>query len=251
MSDLLCPLEHHHQPERPRRVRDGSWICYGHEKRLRIDLATLPHIYDSLVLHLAGGGGSDGIRRGRDDATGIALNRKVTAARHHIRNSLVTWVRIALEDGPWKHYPADDVHSMAVWLLRRDTWLLSHQWTPGLAKEWHDNVAEGRALMQPNTAYQVEIGRCPEQLLVMDGDLEAFVACSGTVVAQMHHASSRELLPSVILCTEHGDDEDEPHAWTPIQWHALGRKMGRSMHESAAQAFLRAIADDARGGVSG
>lgn len=240
MTDLLCPLVHARDPDRPRRLYDGARLCLGHEKRTTSDLARLAGLHEELTAHLAGGGG-DGARRTRSDETGISVNIKVIKARDHIRATLVSWTRIALEEGPWQHAPDDDLRAITAWLERRTDWLLHQDWTPELSTNLHITRIEARALIQPNTTYRVELGPCPEVLLTLDGDRVNQARCPGTVVAVMRKAASREQLPSEVLCTEHGEDEENPHAWGPMQWHALGRRMGRSDHTDAAAAFLRTL----------
>lgn len=230
----ICPLTHRVDPERPRHATHGR-ICTGHYQRLTDDLTDMPRLHTQLANHLHTTGSSD--HGGRGDDGGINLNPAVVAARDHIRNSLVTWVRIVLEEGPGDYAPSDTLTAMASWLTVRLPWLANQDWTESLCVEWHDNVVEARSLIQPNTTYRVELGACPEMMI--DGD--TLYHCPGTVVAVMHRTSSRETLPDRVACTIHGDDEDEPHAWGPMQWHALGRRMGRSLHTSAAEAFLDAL----------
>lgn len=240
MSDsaLTCPLHHHNDPDRPRQLHDGARLCYGHEKRTIIDLASLAALHDELTTHLTGQG--EGGRRGKSDETGIAVRTDVIKARDHIRNLLVGWTRIALEEGPWGHAPDDDLHAITAWLIRRGDWLLRQDWTVELSANLHTTLVEARALIQPNTTYRVELGPCPE-LVYDEGAEQAIHRCPGTVVAIMRKAASREQLPSEVVCTEHGDDEENPHTWGPMQWHALGRRMGRSNDDDAAAAFLRAV----------
>lgn len=238
MSDLTCPLEHRHQPERPRNLADGIRVCWGHRTGFQTDLAAMPALHRELEQHLTGSGGGPGDRS--SDESGLSLNPAVVAARDHIRMTLVAWTRIALEEGPWNVPPADDIAPIARWLLARTDWLLNQDWTPEVVDNIHETRTEARALIQPNTTYRIELGPCPE-LVYDEGSEAAIHRCPGTVVAVMRKAASREQLPSEVVCTEHGSDEENPHAWGPMQWHALGRRMGRSNHEDATTAFLRAL----------
>lgn len=242
MTDLTCPMPHRHDPERPRRLADNARICWGHRAGLVDDLHSLHLLHDELAEHLVGGGG-DKIRRGKGDETGIAVNRKVVDARDHIRHTLVAWTLIALEEGPWKVAPADDLAAITAWLETRTDWLLDQDWTAELATNLRETMTEARALIQPNTTYRIELGPCPEPLLeLLDDGTVTQSRCDGTVIAVMRKATSREQLPSEVRCTSHGDDDDAPHTWGPMQWHALGRRMGRSNHEDATAAFLRSVA---------
>ena len=154
----ICPLTHHNDPDRPRRTTPGARICHGHYQRLGDDLAALPALHAELSAHLHATGSGPGRGDGDD---GLNLNTAVLDARHHIRNSLVTWVRIVLEEGPGDHAPDDDLPTIAAWLNARLSWLANQDWTPALCREWRDNVAEARSLIQPNSVYRVELGPCP------------------------------------------------------------------------------------------
>ena len=237
MSDHpICPLPHRHEPERPRRTSEGTRICAGHLRGMIDDLDDLAALHDELADYLIGSGGGPGDRTTTE--TGISLNPNVVRARDHIRATLVSWTLIVLEEGPSDHGPEDTIPAMSTWLTCRFDWLTHQDWTPELATNLRETRNEARALVQPDNAYRMELGPCPELV----GEVQAH--CTGTVIAVMRRASSREQLPSVVKCTAYGDDPEEPHLWSPMQWHALGRRMGRSMHESAAEAFLRAVSGE-------
>lgn len=236
----LCPLEHRNDPERPRRATFGV-LCTGHYRGLADDLASLPGLHDTLAAYLVRSGGGDGGRSTDSDAIGIDLSKDVVKARDNVRQLLVSWAVIVLEEGPWQVAPDDTPRAIARWLLQRLPWLAQQPWVDELAANARTTVREARAQVQPNTTYRVELGPCPELLPVVDQGDVRLDPCPGTVVAVMRKATSREQLPSAVLCTAHGEDEENAHAWSPMQWHALGRRMGRSAHASAAEAFLRAV----------
>ena len=244
MTDALCPLAHRTDPERPRRATHGL-LCAGHYRGLADDLASMPGLHATLTAYLVRTGGGDGGRSTESDAIGIDLDPDVVKARDNIKHLLVSWALIAIEEGTWSSTPDDTPRAIATWLLHRIDWLVSHDWADELATNARTTVREARAQVQPNTTYRIELGPCPELLPVVDDAGPHLEPCKGTVVAVMRRATSRELLPSVVACTEHGDDEDNPHTWGPTQWHALGRRMGRSDHADAVEAFLRTL------GVSG
>ena len=241
MTDLVCPLPHKHDSERPRRPADGVRVCWGHRSGFVDDLKALPVLNDELASHLSRSGGDPGDRS--SDEVGISLDPAVVAARDHIRVTLVSWTRITLEEGPWKHAPDDTIPAITAWLLRRCDWLLNQDWTPEFVDNVRTTVRESRALIQPNTTYRIELGPCPEPVVILHPDTAepGIECCPGTIIAVMRKASSREQLPSEVLCSAHGEDEENPHVWTPMQWHALGRRMGRSNHPDAAAAFMRAF----------
>ncbi len=233
-DEAVCPLTHHSDPTRPRRATYGPF-CGGHHQGILDALHGLPSLYDELAERLMGSGGGDG-PRAHDDATGLDLDPHVVEARTAIRSQLVGWTRITLEDGPWKYPPTDSIRDICAWLGDRLDWILCQPWAPDFADEVIGSWRHGRALIQPNNVYRIELGPCPE---LLGEDQER---CPGTVIAVMRKATARELLPSVVHCTEHGNDPDEPHAWEPMQWHTPGRRMGRGLHTSAAEAFMRGIA---------
>lgn len=242
MTDVLCPLEHRNDPERPRRAHYGL-LCTGHYRRLGDDLASLPGLHDTLSAYLVRTGGGDGGRHSDSDAIGINLDPDVVRARDHIRVTLVAWTRIALEEGPWCYAPDDQPRAIVEWLAARIGWMTAQPWADEFATNIGETVREARAQVQPNAVYRVELGPCPQPVVERDEDgAVTIVACQGTVVAVMRKAASKEQLPSEVVCTAHGEDDEEPHTWGPMQWHALGRRMGRSMDESAADAFIRSVA---------
>lgn len=238
MSAALCPLPH--RDGRELRVGRGLVVCGGHLRGLQNDVASIPGLYRTLERHLvSSGSGESGGRRG--DEIGANLNPEVMDARHELRNLLVTWVRVTVDEGPWQHYPADSLDEMMRWLVTRSHWIGARAWAPEMVTDVRWHVGRGRHLVQPNTTYRVEIGPCPEVVLSLEGDAVLATKCEGTVIAVMHRAASREMLPGVIECTAHGEDEEAPHRWTPTEWHTLGRKMGRSDHGNAVDAFLRSL----------
>lgn len=237
----ICPLAHRSEPDRPRRATHGL-LCAGHYRGLADDLASLPGLHDTLAKYLVRSGGGDGGRSSDSDAVGIDLDGEVVKARDHIRHLLTSWALIVLEEGTWTQQPDDDVRSVARWLLARLDWMAGQPWADEFADNVRTVVRESRAQVQPNTTYRVELGPCPELLPVVEDDDIRLDPCPGTVVAVMQRVTSSERLPSEVRCTEHGDDEEQPHAWGPMQWHTLGRRMGRSAHASALEAFLRGVA---------
>lgn len=241
MTESVCPCWHRKDPERPRQSAPGVLLCPGHLSGLSDNLHELARLHDELAAHLIAQGGSGEGRRTDSDETGIDLNASVVRARDHIRATLVAWTRITLEEGPWHQAPVDTLPAIARWLAVRADWLANREWTVELVDNLHETLRESRGLIQPNTTYRIELGPCPESVLV-EGDEPTVIRCGGTVFAVMQRVTSAEALPSEVRCTLHGDDEEEPHAWGPMQWHALGRRMGRTMHPDAATAFIRAVA---------
>ena len=232
MTDSICPSYHAKDPERPRASRDGVRLCEGHYAGMRENLAALPTLHEQLARYLVESGG-DGSRKSRD-SVGIALTPAVVATRDHIMATLVAWARIALEEGPWRQAPPDNAVDIAHWLDLRADWLANREWSSEVAHNLAETAGEARRLLQPDKPYMVEIGACPQLL----GEEQTH--CDGTIIAVMRRADS--LLPSMLRCTTHGEDEDEPHVWGAAEWHTLGRRMGRRLDGDAMAALTRAIA---------
>jgi hypothetical protein len=239
VTENICPLAHRNDPDRPRRATRGL-LCEGHYRGLGDDLASLPGLHNTLGAYLVRTGNGDGTRTGVD--VGINLDGEVVKAREHIANLLTSWARIVLEEGTWTIAPADTPYAVACWLGARLPWIAAQAWADEFADNIHTTTREARAQVQPNTTYRIELGPCPELLAIVDDAGPRLDPCKGTVIAVMRRATSRELLPSFVACTDHGEDDDQPHVWGPAQWHALGRRMGRSDHADAVEAFLRSVA---------
>jgi hypothetical protein len=233
VTDDTCIAPHRHDPDRPRRAVDGLRLCPGHLEGLRRDLRELPRMHAELAGRLLEVGDQGG-RTGRGDAVGIALSDTVVRTRDHIRATLVSWAQVALEEGPWKTAPADNLPTIGAWLDDRAEWFAAREWADEVVRNLAETISEGRAALHPNSVYRVELGPCPE---VVGDDL---VRCGGLVIAFMRRQD--DVLPSVVRCTAHGDDgEDDPHVWTADRWHALGRRMGRDLNPEAAATLLAAI----------
>lgn len=240
MTESICPSYHAKDPERPRASRDGVRLCEGHYAGMVKDLHALPTLHTQLARFLVESGG-DGTRTSRT-SVGIALNPAVVATRDHIKATLVAWTRIALEEGPWRVPPPDDCAEIAHWLDLRADWLANREWSYEIAHNLAETAHEARRLLQPDKPYLVEIGACPETVDVVHEETgePGIERCDGTIIAVMRRADS--LLPSMLRCTSHADDEDDPHAWGAAEWHILGRRMGRTLNADAMTALVQAIA---------
>ncbi len=235
-DDMLCPVPHRKDPERPLKAATGARICEGHLRGLHDNLGELPRLHHALAEHLTRGGGSE---PGGSLAVGIALDDAVVAARDHIKATLVSWACIALEEGPWTVPPPDNPDAIARWLRVRINWLANQEWTAELVTNVAETTSEARRQVQPDKPYLVELGPCPQPTVTFaDGD-PVIGPCDGTVIASMRRADS--LLPSVLYCTTRGEDEEDPHQWGPAQWHTLGRRMGKALNPDAAATFMRAF----------
>jgi hypothetical protein len=233
VTESICPSYHKADPDRPRPSAPGVRLCHGHRNALDSNIRELPNLHATLAQHLISSEGGEGA----GIPVGITLNPAVVAARDHIRATLTSWALITLEEGPWRIQPADDLPAIAAWLRLRIDWLSNQDWSAEIADNMAETYREALAMTRPPTTYRIEIGPCPELVGLEQRH------CDGTIIAVMRRSTGEnEALPSVVRCTVHGDDEDEPHSWGPMQWHTLGRRMGKAMHPDAAHALARLMA---------
>ena len=201
-----------HRDGRDRLALPGLRLCQGCRHRLTRHLAELPALHDACGLALAGTGAAhrgDPVTHRRDP--GLNLSQAAVAAREHIRVELVSWCRIALEEGPWDVAPPDRVPVMAGWLVARVEWLAAREYADEIARTIADTHAEARAAAYPSGTRRIVLGPCVEG------------GCAGTMSAIMH--ADADLLPGVIRC-----DADEPHEWAAHEWIALGRRINAQGH---------------------
>ena len=223
-APLLCPRTH--RDDTPRRAAPGLALCWGCRDRLEWHLAELPALHQACAAALRGRSGANtaGPVSWHPEPSWAVLDDPV-AARTHIEVELHTWCRIVLDEGPWTVPPADDLRAIAAWLTARVDWCAARPWADEIARTIDDTWAEARRAAYPDPAHRIDVGPCPES------------GCDGRLIASMRR--SDQLLPSDIRCSVHGADEDDPHAWTADQWHALGRRLGIRMHAARAVALAR------------
>lgn len=159
-------------------------------------------------------------------AAGEPVNITALDARNAALRDLTYWAGFILDeinDGTITHGPADlNIDTLTRFV---DVWTLTiceqHPLDgDNLVKETTRHARVLEALAKGWRRKRIEVGRCPERIITMDGDVETIVACTGTL-----HAVTEEdddgLLPPVVVC-----DHERDHAWTPWQWQALGRRIG-------------------------
>ena len=93
----------------------------------------------------------------------------------------------------------------------------------------HARQIEGMA--KGRRARRVVLGGCPQ--VALDENAVTIGPCEGTLVALVH--DEEDMLPAVVRC-----DTDREHAWTPGEWPALGRKLGRTS-QAGELALVNAI----------
>jgi len=121
---------------------------------------------------------------------------------------------------------------LALFLARHADWLARHEAAEDCTREMARHSRKLEAMAKGRRTRRVILGACPEPSMDEEGLLLG--PCPGTLVALVH--DEEDLLPAVVRC-----DVDREHAWTPSQWPALGRKLGR-ISPTGAQALVDAIA---------
>ena len=120
---------------------------------------------------------------------------------------------------------------LALFLARHADWLARHVAADDCVDELRRHARKVEAMAKGRRTRRVMLGGCPE--LVLDEEVypPRIDPCIGSLVALVH--DEEDLLPAVVRC-----DVCRDHAWTPSQWVALGRKLGR-----AGGAGAQALAD--------
>jgi hypothetical protein len=162
--------------------------------------------------------------QGATDA-GEPVNLTAIDARNEAHRDLTYWARFILDEvneGTVTHGPRDvDVEELTRFI---DIWTLAiceqHPLDgDNLHKETARHAKVLEALAKGWRTKRIEVGRCPELTMTLDGEVETITRCAGTL-----HAVTEEdddgLLPPVVTC-----DAERDHSWTPWQWHALGRQI--------------------------
>lgn len=123
---------------------------------------------------------------------------------------------------------------LALFLARHADWLSRHDAADEALTELAHHARKVEDMAKGNVTRRLAIGPCPDMTLVQDVEPPTFRKCEGELTALVHY--SEDMLPAVVRCSE-----DQEHVWTPSQWPALGRKLGRTSH-AGAQALVDAIA---------
>lgn len=202
----------------PARAADGLRLCWFETERLGQHPVEAAQLRTELGLVLVSAGLGDGIGQ-KNPGRGLNLNPKVVEHRTTIRHVLAAIAkRIADERG--LTLPADNTHAIAEFVARHHMWLAAHRDAGQFADELSELVSVARALRQPSQTRIIEIGPCPQTVVIEadDDEEEMRSPCKGVVRALLRTEAS--LLPSAIQC-----DADDEHTWASHQWRHLGREM--------------------------
>lgn len=171
---------------------------------------------------------ASGIRAG---SSGEPVNINALDTRAETYNDLHFWCRFILDEineGTIRTVVRPAVPDMIAFISRWVVQIVDQfpDDADNLRREMGRHAHHLEMLSRGWTVRRIEVGRCPEQRLVVvpgnDGlPVETFVPCTGTLWALLR--SQDVLLPKKVGC----DLEDE-HQWAPWQWPALGRRIGTS-----------------------
>lgn len=201
--DTNCVLEHHKDPDRPRRALPGLYVCPGHRTGLARALLELPGMYDRLVeRHTARSPVQSEIRAGGHH--GLSLSDPVALLRGNIVSELGSRCRMVAEERAF-HQPEPDVRSMCHFLIggggRMLDWCLAQPW----AEEFHNEVdhlhREAFGLLYPRGRRRFELGDCIE-VTACDVQTKAEQRCLGRMVATLTDPDDES--PTVMWCTDCG-----------------------------------------------
>jgi hypothetical protein len=212
-TDAVCPCVH--RDDRPRTAADGLRVCRGCFDRLERAVAESPALYAACEAALASSTGATEERVTHRRDPGLVLSEAALRARGAIRAQLVATVRMVVEERGLSRWPADNVPSMATWLLAHVTWLAAHPAAEDWVAEWTGLRSTARSAAYPSGTRRVDLEGCPEP------------SCPGVLVAWLRRDG--DTLPSVIACTD-----DSEHVWEPHEWQALGRRLAGSGHADLA-----------------
>jgi hypothetical protein len=246
MTDTLCVVPHHHDPERPRRALDGLLVCAGHEAGLSRWLRQLAPLHAVLEYALATGDLSGGpVVSGTRDV-GLDLRTQVSTVRDAIRHKLATWALMVAEEAKAtapdlspEARPAavlvprrrkynvinprtgkvemitrltaiprevTEVQVLTDWLTTWHPWLLAQAYVDDWAQDLADLHSVAWSCAYPSGRTWHVVADCPA------------AGCGGRLRATV--GSWDELLPDRVICT---DDPD--HTWMADTWRALRKTL--------------------------
>lgn len=196
---------------------------YKQAGTIRRDLRT---IRDNYTAALDAGKAADDCDIRTDTDAGEPVNLAAVDARADAMRDLTYWTRFILDsvnEGTITHGPTIvDVDDLAAFI---DIWTLAlceqHPLDgDNLAKESSRHAKILEALAKGWRRKHIEVGVCPEQVLIVDDGYETLIHCTGTLHAVMDEDDDG-MLPANVTC-----DATRDHQWSPWQWHDLGRRLG-------------------------
>lgn len=224
----------------PAQAADGLRLCWHCTARLGEHARAAAELWSELGLVLVGGGIGDEIRQ-RNPGAGLNLKPAIIDHRAAIRHTLVSWTQLITDErglslpwrwrtitlptgveGPrWRTRTIDqDTKTLGTFVAKHANWLAAQDFADEVSGELAELVSVARSLRQPSQTRIIEIGPCPQTVVIEadDDEEEMRFPCKGVVRALLRTEAS--LLPSAIQC-----DADDEHTWASHQWRHLGREM--------------------------
>lgn len=142
-----------------------------------------------------------------------------------VRNGLVGWVRITVEDlgAPWPTKGITDLcEHLVAWLPA----LRKHEAAVELAADvWGWSDAISRAVDYPDVRAKIKVGPCPE--VCADGE-----PCAGWVWAIIPEDRDADVFAACDSCAE---EDAGRGVWAASQWRKMGRRIAERRAQIAAQ----------------
>jgi hypothetical protein len=210
-TELICPIHHSQDPDRPRRPANGAMLCGGHIQQGRDILAALAELDDELaVIAAPSGQASQGSRNAEKP---IPYHEKAANHRRTLRGCLVGWCRtVATERDLDPEWLTGDTDEMTTFLARHHDWAVGQQWAEEYAEDLREIHAAARGLLSRRPPGEATRVPCP-----------APEGCEGMLIAPFRDAEllNRDDIGSVhLVCRECG--------WMvqASEWLALARASG-------------------------
>jgi hypothetical protein len=193
-TELICPIHHAQDPDRPRRPASGSYLCTGHIQQGRTILRELSGLDDQLaVIAAPSGQASQGSRNAEKP---IPYHEKAANHRRTLRGCLVGWCRtVVTERDLDPEWLTGDTAEMTTFLARHHDWSVNQQWAEEYAEDLREIHAVARGLLSRRPLGEATRVQCPAN------------GCEGMLIAPFRDAEllNRDDLDSVKLaCRECG-----------------------------------------------
>lgn len=224
-SERICQLEHHRDPDRPRRVRRGSFLCGGHTLGLAELLTLLPRMHHALATVAAPSevkiGGS------RPSETPIPLRQDALDLRYGgsdtdpalnawdqlgITELLAGWARIVAEEREL-HLPTvldaeQTPAALAQFLTRHLDWIVEQPWVIDMLGELEAVRDRGNRALGAHHRDDLTRIPCPQ------------ADCPGTLIApyrdrELLHPDAGDVRLATLKCETCG------HVELSSDWHRI------------------------------
>lgn len=209
-GDRPCLLEHHKDPNRPRRASVG-WLCSGHYARFTQHLADLPALYDDLGEVLTASERHDSeqgsVKNGAKSA-GLNLNEPIVEARRELHDECVRMARDIAETRGIDLPTDDTVAALAWWLAGQADWMAEQDDADDTYRYLDTMVTAAQRLAFPSGRRKFTVGTC-ETPQSCDVETRTIVRCPGAMQAILTPSKAMEF-PDVIRCDTCGLEVPSP-----------------------------------------